>query len=213
MSAGKIEIITADDHVLIRKGLIRVIEKTPDMTVVEEADDGPELMEKLKSRSYDLLLLDITMPGPDGLSLMKEIKANYSAMPIVVLTMHPEERYARQAFRAGASAYVTKRSAPKELVDVIRRVMAGKQVNAPETTAAEADREALESARPPHATLSDQEYRVFSMIVAGRTVGEIAADLGLTLRTIQGYRRDILKKMALKTDAQLTDYAFRNNLV
>ena len=213
MASRTFEIISADDHALIRKGLIRVIEKRSDMRVVDEVDDGRELLAKLKLRAYDLLLLDITMPGPDWLSLIREIKAMHPSMPIVILTMHPEEQYAVRAFRAGASAYVIKASALNDLVGAIRKVMAGGRFISPKVAEKMADHLILESDRPPHDSLSNREYQILCMIAAGKTVGEMAADLTLTAKTISTYRSRVLKKMGLKTNAQLTDYAIHNRLV
>jgi len=208
-----IKILIADDHTIIREGLKQIISETPDMTIADEAVDGHEVLNKALRNDYDVVVLDITMPGINGLDVLKQIKAQKPKLPILVLSVHPEEQYAVRVLRAGASGYLTKESAPDELITAIRKVSVGRKY----VSSSLAEKLALEleidREKPPHETLSDREYQVMCMITSGRTVKDIAEELFLSEKTISTYRARILEKMNMKNNIELTHYAIKHGLV
>lgn len=208
-----IKILIADDHPIVRKGLKEIIEETPGMKVVEEASNGQEVLEKVFKKDINVVLLDISMPGRSGLDILRDMKRQKPKLVVLVLSMHPEEQYAVQALKEGASGYLTKKSAPDELLTALRKVSSGgKYVSA---SLAEKLAYALEKdgEKPPHETLSVREYEVMRMIASGKTVTEIARELFLSPKTISTYRARILEKMRMKNNAQLVRYAIKNRLV
>lgn len=208
-----IKILIADDHPIVRKGLKEIIEETPGMKVVDEASNGQELLEKVFKKDINVVLLDISMPGRSGLDILRDMKRQKPKLVVLVLSMHPEEQYAVQALKEGASGYLTKKSAPDELLTALRKVSSGgKYVS---SSLAEKLAYALEKdgEKPPHETLSVREYEVLRMIASGKTVTEIARELFLSPKTISTYRARILEKMRMKNNAQLVRYAIKNRLV
>jgi two-component system invasion response regulator UvrY len=208
-----IRILIADDHTIVRKGLKQIISETQDMVVADEAGDGQEVLNKVRKNGFDMVLLDISMPGRTGLDILRELKAEKPKLPILVLSMYPEEQYAVRVLRAGASGYLTKESAPDELIAAIRKVSLGKKYVTPslaERLALDLD---MDSDKPLHETLSDREYQVLCLIASGKTVGEIAEKLSLSAKTISTYRARILEKMNMKNNAELTHYALQHKLV
>jgi two-component system invasion response regulator UvrY len=202
-------VLLVDDHPVVRKGIARILtSEIPDLRV-NEAYDGAAALEQLSTGPCDLILLDLTLPGDSGLSLLRRIKREHPAIPVVIVSMHPAAQFAQRALEAGAVAYVAKNSDPHEIVSIVRQALAGKR-RIP-TEAAANPRTAIES--PPHETLSDREYQVLRLIGAGRTVSEISAELGLSVKTISTYRSKILEKMKLRTSAELMHYAITNRLV
>lgn len=201
-----------DDHVMVREGLKQIIDETSDMRVVNEASNGHEALSKINDKC-DVLLLDISMPGRSGLEILKEIRNLAPRLFVLVLTMYPEEQYAIRALKAGASGYLTKESAPEELIEAIRKVARGGKY----ISMTLAERLALDleddSGKHPHEILSDREYEVMCMIASGKTVTEIADEMSLSVKTISTYRTRILEKMRLRTNAELTYYAIKNQLV
>ncbi len=208
-----INILIADDHAIVRKGLKQILAETQDMVVAGEACNGFEVMEKVRNNHYDVLLLDISMPGKSGLDILKELKMENPKLPVLVLSMYPEEQYAVRVLRAGASGYLTKESAPEELVVAMRKVARGKKYVSPSLAEKLAVDLEVDASKPPHETLSDREYQVLCMIASGKTVGEIAEKLSLSAKTISTYRARILEKMNMKNSAELTHYAIQNKLV
>ena len=207
------KLLIADDHVLIREGLKKILKEAPDMNVVCEAGDGRELFEGLKKHEVDVVILDISLPGKSGLELLKDIKQDYPQLPVLILSMHPEDRFAVRALKAGAAGYVTKEGAAQELILALRKVIQGRKYVSPtlaEKLATELD---LASDRPPHESLSDREYQVLCLIASGKTVKEISGELFLSVSTVNTYRTRILEKMNMKTDAELIRYAIQNHLV
>ena len=208
-----VNVFIADDHAVVRQGLKQIISEVSDMQVLGESDNGFEVIDHVKANNYDMVILDITMPGPNILDLVKQIHQISPRMPILVLSIHPEEQYAVRVLRSGASGYLTKESAPEELVNAIRKVAkGGKYVSA---ALAEkllftlgTDQEKL-----PHDNLSDREYQSLCMIAAGKTVKAIAQDLNLSEKTISTYRSRVLQKMGMKNNAEITHYAFKYGLV
>jgi DNA-binding NarL/FixJ family response regulator len=208
-----IKILIADDHPIVRKGLREIIEETPGMKVVDEASNGQEVLEKVFQKYINVVLLDISMPGRSGLDILRDIKRLKPKIVVLVLSMHPEEQYAVQALKEGASGYLTKKSAADELLTALRKVSSGgKYVS---SSLAEKLAIALEKdvEKPLHETLSVREYEVMRLIASGKTVTEIAKELFLSPKTISTYRARILEKMCMKNNSQLVRYAIKNRLV
>ena len=208
-----IKLIIADDHSIVREGLKQIIADTPDMAVVDEAGDGNELLQKIKSSTFDVVILDITMPGPNVLDTLKQIKKQRPATQVLVLSMHPEEQYAVRVLKAGASGYLNKESAPAELVKAIRKVSRGRKYISPDFAENLADTLLSNHDQPVHAALSDREYQVLCLIASGETVKNIAENLFLSEKTISTYRSRIMQKMGMKNNAELIHYAIKNMLV
>jgi two-component system invasion response regulator UvrY len=209
----KIKILIADDHPIVRAGFKQVISDMSDMLVADEAANGQEVLNYIRKKDYDLVLLDISMPGRSGLEVLKDLKSEKPKLPVLILSIYPEEQYAIRALRAGASGYMTKASAPNELIAAIRKISeGGKYISASlaEKLAYYLDGDA---SKPPHETLSDREYQVMLMIASGKTVTEIADELCLSVKTISTYRTHILDKMKMKNNAEITLYAVQNKLV
>lgn len=208
-----IKVIIVDDHMIVREGLKQIIADTADMRVIDEASNGQEALDQIRNNSYDVLLLDISMPGRSGLEVLKEIRSEAPHLSILVLTMHPEEQYAVRVLRAGASGYLTKESAPDELIEAIRKVSdGGKYISATLAEKLAFDLE-IDTEKPLHQTLSDREFEVMCMISSGKTVTEIADEMSLSVKTISTYRTRILEKMRMRTNAELTYYSIKNQLV
>jgi DNA-binding NarL/FixJ family response regulator len=208
-----LRILIADDHAIVRQGLKQIVTETRDMIVSGEASNGQELLNKIKDDDYDVVVLDITMPGRNGIDVLRQLRIERPGLPILMLSIHPEEQYAFRALKAGASGYLTKESAPDELVVAIRKVSSGgKYISASLAEKLAFDLEAGRE-QAPHETLSDREYRVMCMIASGKTVMVIARELMLSEKTISTYRSRILEKMNMKNNAELTYYAIKNQLV
>ena len=208
-----IRILVVDDHAIVREGLKQILADVNDMAVRDEAGNGQEALAKIRDGEFDVVLLDISMPGRSGLEILKEIKAERPKLPVLILSMHAEEQYAIRALRAGASGYLTKASAPDELIGAIRKVSCGRKYvssSLAEKLALELD---IDTKKPPHTTLSDREYQVMLMIASGKSVKEIADELCLSVKTISTYRTRLMEKMNMKKNAELTLYAIQNNLV
>ena len=207
-----LKILIADDHPVFRRGLKQIIAETTDIVVADEAADGLEVLNKVKVGDFDVVLLDISMPGKTGIDVLAQLKYERPKLPVLMLSMHPEEQYAVRALRAGASGYLTKESAPDELVAAIRKVSTGgKYVS---SSLAERLASLLQKAEQlPHDILSRREYQVMCLMASGKTVSEIAKELSLSVKTISTYRSRILEKMKMKNNAELTRYAINNSLI
>ena len=208
-----IRILVADDHAIVREGLKQILADVSDMTVCDEAASGAETLAKIRKREYDVVLLDISMPGRSGLEILKDIKTEHPKQPVLILSMHAEEQYAVRALRAGASGYLTKASAPDELIGAIRKVSYGRKYVSASLAEKLAFALDIDTKNPPHETLSDREYQVMLMIASGKSVKEIAAELCLSVKTISTYRTRVMEKMNMKKNAELTLYAVRNRLM
>ena len=203
------KVLLVDDHPVVRQGIARILAmKIPGLQIAE-AVDGPDAIERLRADRFDLMLLDLTLPGDSGLSLLRRLRREFSAVPILVVSMHPADQFAQRALQAGAAGYVAKNSDPEEVVQAVSTALAGGRHVPPELL--EAAR--LEKDPPLHGALSDREYQVLRMIGAGRTVSEIGAELGLSVKTVSTYRTRILEKLELRTSAELIHYAVVNKLV
>ena len=207
-----IKIIIADDHPLFRRGLKHALEETPDIEVIGEASNGDSLLSMIKSDNLDMVLLDISMPGKSGLDLLKQLKSEYSKLPILILSVYSEEQYAVRFIKAGASGYLTKESAAEKLAEAIRKIASGGKY----ASTAIIEKLAFDfsdSDKPLHETLSDREYQVFGMISIGKSLTEIGVDLSLSVKTISTHRTRILEKMKMKKNAELIHYAITRNLL
>jgi two-component system, NarL family, invasion response regulator UvrY len=205
-------ILLADDHEVVRKGLIQILAKSvPDLSV-DEAVSGHEALAWALKTDYALVVLDISMPGRGGLEVLREIRSRRPKIPVLILSMHPEEEYAVRALRAGASGYVTKDSAAEELAAAVRRVLAGGRYVSGSLAERLAGELKPSAGRMPHETLSDREYQVMRMLAAGKTVKEIGEELSLSVKTISTYRSRVLEKMRLRNNAEIARYAVENRL-
>ena len=207
-----IRILLADDHTIVREGLKQILGKTDDLQVCGEAANGSEVLDHVRSEEYDLIILDISMPGRSGLDLIRQLQSEKPRLPMLILTMHAEEQYAVRAFRAGASGYLTKDSASAELVSAVRKVAGGGRYVSPSV----AERLAYDLGPAvetvPHTLLSDREFEVFRLIVAGQSITAIADRLHLSAKTVSTHKTRILEKMQMKSAAELIRYAINNQL-
>ena len=206
-----LRVLIAADHPIVRAGLKHILEVTPDIVVVEETRTGPETIQKAGQNSLDLILLDTSLPGMDGIDVLKELKRRRPKLPVIILTFHPETDYAVRALRAGASGYVVNDAPPDQFVEGLRRVAGGGRYIT--HTVAEQLAYLLSSPQRPHDHLSDREYRVMCLICSGKTISEMAEDLRLSPKTISTYRSRVLEKMRMRTNAELTHYVIQHGLV
>jgi two-component system invasion response regulator UvrY len=208
-----LKVLVADDHAIVREGVKQILAEIPDIVVSGEASDGNQALNKVREGDYDLVLLDIAMPGMSGLEVLKQIKSERSDVPVLILSIYPEEQYAIRTLKAGAAGYLTKESAPDELIEAIRKVCKGGKY----VTSSLAEKLALyldaDLEGPVHELLSDREYQVVLMIASGKTVKQIADELALSVKTISTNRTRALRKMRMKTNAEITYYAIKHNLV
>jgi len=208
-----IKILIADDHAIIRRGLCHIVAGEPDMDVVGEAENAQQTLDFISRQHFDVVVLDINMPGRSGLDVLKEIKQERPNLPILVLSVHSEEQYGVRVLKAGAAGYLNKESAPEQLVKAIRKVYRGGKY----VSESLAEKLVLELGsdgdQPPHKNLSDREYEVMRLIASGKTVGEIAGLLSLSVKTVSTYRARLLQKMNMKNNAELTHYVIQNQLL
>jgi len=204
------KIIIADDHAVVRRGLKQILLEMSGVKVVEEVDNGPALIEKITNDSFDFVVLDISMPGQSGLQALKEIRGRKQNLPVLILSIHPEEQYALRALKGGASGYITKDSAPEELVKAIQKILSGHKYITQSITDKLVDNF---GDKLPHELLSDREYEVFAMIAVGKTITDIGAELSLSVKTVSTYRSRIYDKMGMKSRTELTIYAIQNKLI
>lgn len=183
------------------------------MILADEAANGWELLEKVRKNDYDVIILDITMPGGGGVALLNQLQSEKPKIPVLALSIHPEEQYGKRMLKAGASGYLTKESAPDELVTAIRRVFKGGKYVSPSLAEALANDLVRHSEGPSHESLSDREYQVMLLIGSGKMITEIASELNLSVKTVSTYRSRILEKMNMKNNAELTHYVIKNQLV
>jgi DNA-binding NarL/FixJ family response regulator len=207
-----IEILIADDHAIVREGLKQIVAEESDMKVTGEASNSDEVLGIITKQGYDIIILDINMPGKSGLDLLKDIKVRFPNLPVLILSMYAEEQYGIRALKAGASGYLRKASAPNELVEAIRKIVSGGKYISPKM--AEKLAEAVNSSfkKLPYEKLSDREYEVMCKIAAGETAEKISDDLSISIHTFYTYRNRILEKMGMKSNVELTQYVIQNKL-
>lgn len=206
-------VLIADDHIIVRKGLKQILSEGLHGFEYEEASNAHEALTILQKKSFDIVILDVSMPGKSGLDLLKDVKVLRPKLPVLILSVHPEDQYALRVMKAGASGYLTKNSAPEELVQAVKKILkGGKYVS---TSFSERLVELLcdPANTEPHHRLSDREFEVLKLIASGKTVSEIAAQLSLSVKTVSTYRSRILDKLQLSTNAELTRYALQHRLV
>jgi DNA-binding NarL/FixJ family response regulator len=208
----KIHVLIADDHAIVRQGLRQILSETDDLVVAGEADDGVEALRLARQQEWDVFLLDVSMPNRNGIDTLKQLKKEYPKLPVLILSMHPEEQYAVRALKAGASGYLTKQSAPEQLVTAIRQVAGGRKYVSPTVAVQLADAIANDSEQAPHELLSDREYEVLKLIAAGKTLTQIAEELNLAVATISTFRARILNKLGLSSTAELIRYGLEHGL-
>jgi two-component system invasion response regulator UvrY len=210
---ASIRVFIADDHAIVRAGLKQILAEERDISVVGEAETGLDAIKLFRKSRCNVLLLDISLPDRNGIEVLKQIKDDRPELAVLMLSMHREDQYAIRSLKAGASGYLTKQSAPRELVGAIRQVAAGQRYVSAQLAQVLAAQLGEDHDKPPHENLSDREYQTLMMIASGKTVSEIAKELSLSVKTISEYRSRLLAKMNLKTSAELTHYAIRNQLI
>ena len=208
-----LKILIADDHAIVREGIKQILAEIPDKVTTDEAINGQEVIQKVWNNDYDMVLLDISMPGRSGLDILKQLKSEKPALKILILSMHPEEQYAIRALKAGASGYLTKESTPLELTEAIKKVSIGKKYVSSSLAETLASHLETTAEKHRHENLSNREFEVMCMIASGKTVKEIADDLSLSVKTISTYRTRILEKMNMKNNSQITHYTIQRRLV
>ena len=206
-------VLIADDHPVVRRGLVEIVAGEPGMTVAGQAATGPEALAFVRTHGCDVVVLDLSLPGLSGLDVLKQLKHEQPRLPVLVLSIYPEDQFAVRVLRAGAAGYLTKESAPEELVRALHKVSRGGRY----VSAALAEQLAADVAdptpAPPHRALSDREYEVMCLLASGRTVKEVAAALSLSVKTVSTYRARLLEKLHMKTNADLTRYCLENRLI
>jgi DNA-binding NarL/FixJ family response regulator len=208
-----IRLMILDDHAIVRRGMRQMVGEAGDIEVVGEAADFGELTALLRERDCDVLLLDIAMPGRNGIEVLKAVRDRHPKIRVLVLSMYPEDQYGLRSIKAGAAGYLTKSSAPEKLLDAIRQVAAGRRFITPQFAETLAANIAEPGDRPPHEVLSDREFQTMQLIASGRKLSEVAFELSLSPKTVSVYRARVLDKLKLRTNAELTRYAVRNGLV
>jgi DNA-binding NarL/FixJ family response regulator len=208
-----IKILIADDHSLIREGLKKILKGASDMRVTAEAQNSEEVLEQVRKTSFDLVVLDISFPGRSGLEILKDLRQEYPKLPVLILSMHPEDRFATRSLMAGASGYLTKDCATEELIQAIRRVVGGRKYVSASLSEQLASQLETDAGKSLHETLSNREYQVLCMIAVGKTAKDLARELSLSVNTVNTYRARILEKMKMTKNAELIRYALQHQLV
>ena len=210
---GRLRILIVDDHPIVRQGLKQILADAADVGEIGEAADGQQALDLVRQSDWDAVVLDIGLPGRGGIEVLKDIKHERPRLPVLILSMHPEDQYAIRALRAGAGGYLTKEAATEKLLEAIRKITTGGRF----ITADLAERLAMELtvdvAGPPHASLSDREFEVLRLIASGLSVGDIADRMSLSVKTVSTYRARILEKMRMKNNAELMQYVLSNHLL
>ncbi len=209
----KFNVLLADDHNIVRHGLKKILEDEFTEVTVGEASRDTEIFNQLNKNKWDIIILDISMPGKSGLEILKDIKSLYPDLPVLILSMYPEEQFALRVMKSGASGYVRKDSAPEELVDAVNEILAGKKYYSPAVMDILSDNVKRGTKTELSEILSDREYEIFMLIAQGKTVSEIAEILSLSVKTVSTHRSHILEKTKLKNNADIVLYAVRNKLL
>ncbi len=207
-----IKIVIADDHAIVREGLKRIVSSADGLEVVGEACDGMEVMQRVRDLSFDVLMLDLSMPGRNGMETIKLVRAEKPKLRVLVLSMHQELQYAVRAIKSGASGYMTKESAPDLLVQAIRRIAGGGAYISDEVAQQLALQAMPGSATVPHESLTEREFEVMQLLVAGTSVTHIAAKINLSVKTVSTHKSNLMQKLALDNQSELIRYAMRHGL-
>lgn len=208
-----IRVLITDDHAIVRHGLKKILSDTDDMSVTGEADTGAQAIKSIREIPCDVVLLDISLPDRNGIEVLKQIKKERPKLPVLMLSMHTEREFAVRALKAGASGYLTKQSAPMQLVAAIRHVFSGKKYITPSLAEEVADMLSGDLEQPAHKVLSDREYQTLCLIASGKTLSGIASELLLSPKTVSVYRSRVLEKLKLRNNSEITRYAIKNQLV
>ena len=208
-----IRILIADDHAMVRRGLAQILEKSGDMKIVAEYANGIHALNWLCSNDCDVVLLDIAMPGMNGIDLLKQLKLKNPKLPVLIITAYPEDQFAVRLIKAGAAGYLNKECAPEEVVDAVRSVVSGKMYISPAVAQMLANEIRLPDGKLTHETLSTREYQIFLLFASAKTISEIAATLSLSVKTVSTYRTRILEKMHLRNNVELMQYAVDKHLL
>jgi DNA-binding NarL/FixJ family response regulator len=206
-------VLIADDHAILRRGLKEILARELEGITCGDAENAEQVLAQINREDWDLVILDLTMPGRSGLDVLKDLKAIRPRLPVLVLSMHPEDQYGKRVLKAGASGYLNKESAPEELIRAVRKILSGGRYVSPALAETLASDLSGDSGRPAHESLSDREFDVLRRIGSGKTVGQIAEELHLSVPTVSTYRARILEKMNMSTTAELMHYALSNHLV
>ena len=207
-----IRILITDDHAIVRQGLARILEKNQNMKIVAECENGIDALNWLRANDCDIALIDISMPGMNGIDLLKQLREEKPKLPVLVISIYSEDQYAVRLIKAGAAGYLTKGCAPAIVVEAVNQIVGGKKYISPAVAEMLANEFGAEQGKRPHESLSDREYQIFLMIASAKTVSEIADTLALSGKTISTYRSRILEKMHLRNNAEIMHYAIENKL-
>ena len=209
------KIIIADDHAVVRTGLQLILDETHDLAIVAESRNGEELLEKLTLFNYDLVILDISMPGKDSLDVLIEIKSTWPGLPVVIFSMNPDELYAIRMISNGASAYINKETKPKQIIEILRTVLLGRKYFSPlhSELMSEMVIDPAKLKSSPHTLLTDREFQIFSMLATGIRKSEIAEKLSISIHTLSNHRNNIMKKMNISSNSELTRYAIQHGII
>ena len=207
------KILIVDDHPLVRRGLCQILQESVPLSCLDELADGSDVMQQMAEQDYDVVILDISLPGKDGLEVLKDIHLQYPQTPVLILSIQSESQYALRALKLGASGCLNKASAPEELVDAVRQVIKGSRYISGKVSQLLLDDYQRDHSDLPHKQLSEREYQVMLMLVGGLSSSEISDKLNLSIKTVSTYRTRLLQKMNLKNNAQLTHYAIKHNLI
>jgi DNA-binding NarL/FixJ family response regulator len=207
-----LNVLIADDHAIVRAGMRQILSTTNDIILSAEASDASEMLSMIRKEKFDVILMDISMPGINGLDALKQLRYEFPTLPVLILSMYPEEQYAMRFIKAGASGYLTKGSATDELIIAIRKVSQGKKYISPALAELFASSLDQDTDKMPHELLSDREYQCMLMIATGKTPRVIAEELSLSVKTVNNYRMRVLEKMNMKSNAEITGYVINNSL-
>ena len=206
-------ILIADDHAIVRKGLRQLLLEEYPSAVIEEVSDAEGLVNKALIDKWDIVICDLSMPGRSGLDALRQIKQSSPSLPVLIMSMHPEDQYALRVLKSGASGYLSKDSIHDELMNAIRTALLGKKYITPSIAEKLAEAIDAESEKPVHELLSDREFDVFKLLASGKSVSEIASQLSLSITTVSTYRSRILEKMNIRSNAEMTRYALEKKLI
>jgi two-component system invasion response regulator UvrY len=208
-----IKVLIADDHAIVRRGLRQILAETADIVVGGEAPTAADVLRLVRDERWDALILDVSLPGASGMDLLADVRRERPAIPVLILTVHSEDQYAVRAIRGGAAGFLTKETAPERLVDAVRKIASGGRYVSPEVAEKLASFVSADDQGKPHDRLSNREFEILKMLASGKTVSQVADELALSVKTVSTHRTRMLKKMGMKTNAELTHYAVRNHLV